>query len=946
MWQGRETYAPSEAYARRRRRRRRCTVLGRSSECRALDQLVVSVRAGQSAVLVLRGEAGIGKTALLDHLSEGAVGCRVVRASGTEAEMELPFAGLHQLCGPLLEDLDHLPGPQRDALGVAFGLSRGGPPNRFLLGLALLSHLAVIAEERPLICMVDDAQWLDRESAQVLGFVARRLMAESIGFVFAVRESADEERAFEGLPELSVRGLNEHDARSLLGSVIPGGIDERIRSRILAEARGNPLALLELPRGSTVADLAGGFARPDVQPLASQIEQSFVSRVRSLPPATQRLLLIAAAEPVGDVTLLRRATERLGIGADAASPALAAGLIELGTRVRFLHPLVRSASYRAATSSDRQEVHGALADVIDADSDPDRRAWHRAHATVALDEAVAVELVRSADRARARGGVAAAAAFLERAMELTPDPSLRCTRSLAAAQAKFEAAAPEAAYQLAVVAEMGPLDELDRARVARLHAHIVFTHSRSGDATPLFLAAAKHLEPHDAALARETYLEALAAAIFAGRLDDGQTIWEVAEAAHSAPRGPSPPREMDLLLDGVSTRFTAGYAASVKPLRKALRAYQADTWDNPYDITRRLWLACPVAPALVAPELWDDGAWHELASRAVQLARNTGALAVLPLALSHRAAVHLLAGEFATASALIDEADAITRATGNAPQGCTSLMLVAWRDDERQAMKLIDAGIRTATAKGEGRALGQAGYFTSVLYNGLARYDVALDHAQRACEYEDMGCFGWYLAESVEAGVRSGNRDAAVAALARLVETTDAAGTDWALGIQARSRALLSEGDSAEQLYREAIERLDRTRIRVELARAHLLYGEWLRRENRRIDARDQLRTAYEMFTGFGAGAFTERTSRELRATGETVAKRTTATPTALTAQEAQIARLARDGLTNPEIGAQLFISPHTVEWHLRKVFAKLGITSRKQLRSALSDPPSTTAPA
>ncbi|MGP4051809.1 ATP-binding protein [Streptomyces sp. 2A115] len=919
-------------------------MLGRSRECRALDQLAASVRAGQSAALVLRGEAGIGKTALLDHLAQSAVDCRVARAGGTETEMELPFAGLHQLCGPLLDDIDHLPGPQRDALGVALGLSKGASPSRFLIGLAVLSQLAVVAEERPLICLVDDAQWLDRASAQVLGFVARRLVAESVGFVFSVRASEDEEPTFEGLPELSVRGLNEPDARSLLDSVAPGRIDERIRSRILGEARGNPLALLELPRGSTVVDLAGGFARPDTQPVASRIEQSFLSRVQLLPPATQRLLLIAAAEPVGDVTLLRHAAQRLGIAMDAASPALAAGLLELGTSVRFRHPLVRSATYRAAALSDRKEVHRALAEVTDADAGPDRQAWHRAHATVAPDEAVAVELVRSADRARGRGGAAAAAAFLERAMELTPDPALRGRRALAAAQAKFEAAAPEAAYQLTKVAELGPLDELERARLARLHAHVVFARGRSGAATPLFIEAAKQLEPHDAALAREACFEALAAAIFAGRLGNGLTVQDAAEAAHNTPRGPGLPGQTDLLLDGVSTRFTAGYAASVEPLQRAVRAFQNDDWGDQNDVTRRLWLACPVAPELVAPELWDDEAWHELAGRAVRLARNAGALAVLPMALAHRAAVHLLAGEFATASALIDEADAITRATGNAPQDRISLMVVAWRDDERQAMKSIDAAIRNATAKGDGRTLGMAHYFTAVLHNGLGQYDVALDHAQQACAYEDLGCFGWYLTESVEAGVRSGDHDAAVAALARLVEMTDAAGTDWALGVQARSRALLSEGDAAERLYREAIERLDRTRIRVELSRAHLLYGEWLRRENRRVDARDQLRTAHEMFTGFGAGVFAERASRELRATGETVAKRTTATPTALTAQEAQIARLARDGLTNREIGAQLFISAHTVEWHLRKVFAKLGITSRRQLRSALSGRASATA--
>lgn len=923
-------------------------MLGRSIECGALDDLVSEVRTGRSAALVLRGEAGIGKTVLLDHLADSAGGCRIVRAGGIEAEMELPYAGIHQLCAPLLDDLDHLPDPQRDALDVAFGVSRGDPPNKFMLGLAVLSHLAYVAEARPLICLVDDAQWLDRASAQVIGFVARRLVAESVGIVLAVREP-DDERAFEGLAGLPVKGLNEQDARSLLNSVIPGRIDERIRTRILAEARGNPLALLELPRGSTVADLAGGFAqpdaRPDSQPLASQIERSFVARVRSLPQATQRLLQLAAAEPVGDLTLLRHAAERLGIGLDAASPALAAGLLELGTRVSFRHPLVRSAAYRTATPAERNELHRALAEATDPDVDPDRRAWHRAHATVVPDEAVAAELARSADRARSRGGVAATAAFLVRAMELTPETALRGARALAAAEAKFEAAAPEAAYQLAKAAEQEPLDDLQRARHARLHARIIFARSRGSDATPLLLDAANRLAPLDAGLAREAYLEALAAAIFAGRLDGGHTVQDAAQAAQAAPRGSSQPQLMDFLLDGVRTRFTEGYAASIQPLQRALRAFDSDVGGPQPDITRWLWLACPVAPEPIAPELWDDEAWHELASRAVRLARNAGALGVLPVALAYRAGVHLQAGEFAAAAALIGEADEITAATGNAPMSYTTLMLGAWRGDERQALQAIDAGVRTATTKGEGRALGLADYVTAVLYNGLARYDIAFGHAQKACEYEDLGFFGWYLVEVVESGVRSGNRAAAVAAQTRLTEMTDAAGTDWALGVQARSRALLGSSDAAEQLYKEAIDRLGRTRIRVELARAHLLYGEWLRRENRRVDAREQLRTAHEMFTGFGAGAFAERAGRELRATGETVRKRTSATPSALTAQETQIAQLARDGLTNAEIGAQLFISPHTVEWHLRKVFAKLGITSRRQLRAALngSQPTTTT---
>jgi DNA-binding CsgD family transcriptional regulator len=904
---------------------------GRRGECQALDLLVEGVRAGRSSVLVVRGEAGSGKTALLEYVRDRASGCRIARAGGVESEMELPFAGLHQLCTPMLRPMQRLPAPQRDALRVVFGLSSGEAPGRFLVGLAVLGLLSEVAEERPLVCLVDDTQWLDRASTQALAFVARRLLAEPVALVFAVREPGDE-RDLIDLPELVVPGLGDSDARHLLESVAPGRLDEPVRDRIVAETRGNPLALLELPRGLTPAELAGGFGLPDPMALSGRIEESFRRRLQSLPVPTQRLLVVAAAEPVGDAALLWRAADRLGIGRDAAAPAQGAGLIDIGARVRFHHPLVRSAAYRGASPHARQEVHRVLAAATDPQVDPDRRAWHRAHAAAGPDEEVAVELERSASRAQSRGGVAAAAAFLERATELTPDPARRGARALAAASAKLEAGAPDTAYELLATAELGPLDELQRARLERLRAQIVFALRRGSDAPPLLLDAAKRLIPLDAGLARETYLDALGAAIFAGRLGGGRGIRETAEAARAAPPAPQPPRAIDLLLDGLVTRFTDGYAAGVPSLRQALRALCRQDGGTGDDL-RWLWLACRVAA-----DVWDDETWHELAGRQVQLAREAGALTVLAVAVTYRAGVHVHAGEFAAASALNDEADAITQATGSAPLRYTSPVLAAWRGQEARTAELIESGVRDATARGEGRAITIADYVTAVLDNGLGRYDAAFVAAGRACEHDELNLLGWALIELVEAGARSGRPEVADDALRRLGERTRTCGTDWARGIEARSRALVSEGRAAEDLYREAIERLARTRIAVHRARAELLYGEWLRREGRRLDAREQLRRAYDMFSRIGADAFAGRARHELLATGETVRKRTVETLQELTAQEAQIARLARDGQTNPEIGARLFISPRTVEWHLRNVFSKLEISSRKELHSVLPE--------
>ena len=910
-------------------------LLGRGRERDALDQLVAGVRAGQSRVLVLHGEAGIGKSALLEYLPAAAKGCRIARAAGVESEMELAFAGLHALCAPMLGRLGRLPAPQRDALNTAFGMSAGPPPDRFMVGLAVLSLLADAAEEEPLVCIIDDAQWLDRVSVQTLAFVARRLLAERVGLVFALRES-DGEHLLEGLPELMVEGLATDDAGRLLDAAIPGPLDARVRDRILGEAGGNPLALVELARGVKPVAVAGGFGLPVEMPLTSRIEQGFVRQLQPLPAGTRRLLLLAAAEPVGDVPLLWRAAARLDIGPAAAGPAEAAGLLEIGARVRFRHPLVRSAAYRAATGPERREAHRALADATDAGLDPDRRAWHRARAADGPDEAVAGELERSADRAQARGGRSAAAAFLQRAAELTPEPAKRVERSLAAAQAKLDVADTVSASDLLAAAELGPVDEFQRAWLERLRARITFASRRGRDAPPLLLEAARRLDSLDSAMARETYLEAIASAMFAGRLGTGPDERAVAEAARASNRGPDQ-GAADLLLGALVTRFTEGYAASVTPLSRALRALaelDGDGADRQW-----VWLACRLAQ-----DLWDDELWHLLATRGVSVARETGALNLLQNALNYLAALNVHSGAFATAATLIDEVDSITQATGIPPLKYAAIMLAAVRGDSAEVLALLEWGWRNTAERGEGSAHGLALWLSALLHNGHGDYADALAAARRACEHEDVMAYGRALVELIEASVRSGEPPGeAMAALDRLSERTRASGTEWALGVEARCRALLSDDES---FYRESVERLARSRAVVELARSRLLYGEWLRRENRRVDAREQLRAAHEMFSRMGAAAFAERARRELAATGETVRKRTVETLDELTTQEAQVARLAAQGRTNPEIGALLFISARTVEYHLHKVFPKLGISSRRELRKALPSAEDTAVPA
>jgi DNA-binding CsgD family transcriptional regulator len=904
---------------------------GRRGERETLDRLVASVRAGNGRALVVRGDAGAGKTALLDYLLERAWGCRAVRAAGVESEMDLPFAGLHQLCAPFLDRIERLPEPQRDALGTAFSLRGGDAPDRFAVGLAVLGLLAEVAAERPLVCVVDDAQWLDRASAQALAFIARHLAAGPVAVLIAVRSSGAEQY-LAGLAQLVVRELADADSRALLDSAVIGPLDERVRDRIVAETRGNPRALLEVACGLTPGDLAGGFGLPGAAAPLDRTEETFGQRLALLPPATRLLLLVAATEPIHDPALVWRAAGQLGVKAEAAAPAAVAGVIESGGQIRFRHPLARAAVYRTASPEERRRVHLALAETTDPDADPERRAWHRAHAAPGLDESVAAELERSADRARARGGLAAAAAFRERAAELTPEPARRAERALAAAQVKHQAGAPEAARRLLDMAHAGPLDELGRARVERLSAQLAADAGR-GHGAPSLLKAAKRLEPLHPGLARETYRDAFGAALTVGRLALFGGIPEVAAAALAAPPTPQPLDGPDLLLNGLAVLTTEGYAAGAPMLQRALSVWR-DAEVPTGEGLHWLLLACRMSHAV-----WDDQSWSALTARLIGLARHAGALRVLPAALVSGVAVQLLAGKGAMAAAMAEEAEAVARATGNPTGPYGSLMLAAWQGGQAETFRLMAAATREMMARGEGQWLTAVAWATAVLNNGLGRYDEALAAAEQGTEYpHELGLATWSTAELIEAAARAGAPERAAGAMARLSETTTASGTDWALGIQARCRALLSDGESAERLYLEAITRLGRTRIRAELARAYLLYGEWLRRQNRRIDARDPLRLAYQMLAEMGFEGFAERARRELLATGETVRKRTIDTASELTAQETQIARLADDGHTNTEIGGRLFISGRTVEWHLHKVFAKLGISCRKELREALPE--------
>ncbi len=902
-------------------------LLGRRNECLTLTRLLETARSGSSGVLVVRGAAGVGKSALLEFALDSAFGFRVARAAGVESEMELAFAGLHQLCAPLLDGLPSLPAPQRGAIETAFGLSEGPQADVFLVGLAVLSLLSEATREEPLLCVIDDAHWLDRASLQALALASRRLEADSVAVLFAARDP-NERNELVGFPELLLEGLSDTDAMQLLASLIKGRLDDKVAARIVAESQGNPLALLELPRTSRPADLAGGFALASV-PLSSRLEESFRRRAEHLPQETQRFLLLAAAEPVGDGAVLWRAAASLGISKDAAAPAEEDELLDVGALVRFRHPLVRSALYRASSAIQRRCIHAALAEATDPELDPDRRAWHRAHAAREPDESVAEELERSAGRARARGGHAAAAAFLERSTALTSDPVRRAERALAAAEAKHEAGAQSTALELVALAEAGPLDELQRARAERIRAKVAVVHQRGNDASRLLVSAASRLEALDAALSRETYLEALLVAIDSGSRDN---LLAVVQTIPLAPSSRQPPAT-ELLLTGYARLYLEGFPGGTDLLKEAMQALRSEP------------LAADTDPLVVrfayriAHSLWDDESAHVLSTRWVRLTRENGALTMLPYALTAQSEALLAAGDLAAAAATLEEARVIANATnsvgtaGHLEQA--GVQLVATHADERQAIEAIQAGLQEALRAGDEGMILQVEWASATLYNSLGRYKDALAATQRYCERHPLQGVGLVFTESIEGASRSGELEVARDTLERLCERTRLGGTDFALGMEARSCALTVEGSAAEEHYREAIDRLKGTRMKLQLARTHLVYGEWLRRQNRRSLAREQLRIAHELFDTMGAPSFAKRARAELLASGGRPPAARLRPSVDLTTQEALVARLASEGQTNQQIAAQLFLSPHTVDYHLRKVFRKLVINGRGELDRA-----------
>jgi DNA-binding CsgD family transcriptional regulator len=877
---------------------------GRDDEQALIDGLLAGAAAGRSGALVITGEPGIGKTALLDYAVR-TTDARVLRAAGAESEAELPFAGLQLLLRSTLGSLDALPDVQATALRGVLGLAATDGPDRFLIGLAVLSLLSEL--DGPVLCVVDDAQWLDKESAEALQFAARRLDAEGVVLLFGVRE----ETRFPGLPTLRLSGLDTAAAAALLAerdADLPSGL----RYRLLAEAGGNPLALIELP---TTLDPAGGL------PLTDRLRAAFADQVRRLPEGTRTALRVAAAEDGGDLAVVLRAAATLGASVDDLTPAEAAGLVRLtGETLTFRHPLLRAATYQDVPLGERLALHRALADALDRPEDADRRAWHLAAATTVPDEEVAAELERVAAMAGRRSGHAAAAAAYERAVRLTPAPAERVRRLLLAAEAAGEAGAVDHALDLAARVTEPPADPLLRARLTQVVAFGRFWQGRQAEAYRLLVDAAGELTGHRAV---ETLIEAVYVAWFTGQRELVDAVDRLTEL-----RVPAEDRLLPMTRLLVSGLSVAIGRPAAEPLDKACTEAVRAAGDD----YRELLFACGV---LVATGR--DRQARELVESLVADTRARGTIAWLPNLLFVQAEVQLAHGQHRDAATTADEALRIATDAGLSQWpgqlGAVLAHLAAITGDEQRCRELVDPVLATPHDPG----LPRAQWALGLLDLGLGRAGAALDRLAELAAGADQ--YGVSVTRSmpdlVEAAVRAGARDRAVAPFNRFASWAERTGQPWAEAVALRCRALLSPDEEAEGHYRAALERHRADHRVFERARTTLLYGEWLRRARRKAEASTQLRAALADFQRLNATPWTTRAATELTATGVTGASGTSA-PTgvagALTPQELQIVRLAARGLSNRDIAAQLFLSPRTVGYHLYKAYPKLGVLSRGEL--------------
>jgi len=906
-------------------------LLGRQAESAAIDELLAAARDGLSGVLLLTGEPGIGKTRLLEYAAAAAADLRVIWLTGVESETQLGFGALHRLLRPFLDRLPGLPGPQRDALRAAFGLSGGEPPDRYLVGLGTLTLLSGVAAEHPVACLVDDVHWLDRESAEALAFTARRLHADALAFVFAGRPEAGAQGAFAALPGRRVGGLEPLDGRALLALGVDGSLDPVVADRLVAGTGGNPLALTELTVQLSPEQLAGVASLPARLPVSRMLDAYFRAAISALPPDTRTLLLLVAAAQAQDAALIWRAAGALGLTARAARSAVERGILAREPRLAFRHPLLRSAVYADADPGQRRQVHAALAAACASAGAAERSAWHRAEAAAGADDEAAAALEAAADLARTRGGYSEQALFLARAAELTTAPGRRAGRLLAAADAYLISGDPAAAeVMLDTAAHL--TDPVSRARALRTRAMIELFHVRVASVPAMMLDAVTELGGQDPRMAWDLLFGAMHAALMAREHVSGTTLADVAKVTAGAWHDPDAAGwSPDLLMEGLARRVAEGHAQAVPVLRQALARLRA------CPVLKETGIPVSVLVSFASDELWDIEALREIAGRLAAADRGQGALFALGQTLLVAAQGEIVAGRLAEAGACYDEADDFFAATGFPAGGPVNrALLLAWtgREDE---LGIAMAGITSlADSFGQGHLRNWGLHALAVLDLGLGRYQSALGHAMEVYRDDPPGVGNVVLPLIVEAGVRAGQHEAAAVALTRLTERARAAGTPWGLGLLARCEALMSAGEQAEARYRESVELLSQVPVALDLARTRLLFGQWLRRRRRRGEARQHLRAAHQVFDSCGAVPFAEQARAELLATGEHARTRTLPDPGDLTAQERQVAILAARGSTNAEIASRLFITVSTVEFHLNKVFRKLGISSRRQIASRL----------